>query len=123
MDGLFQLSPTISTNANSKPNNLICSWERSRELGILGTRYFKFKVDTTGEKEFNENSVDIEWTVEIFYICSNFVSKCENNFTSGYENQENKCNFTPQQKVSNIQNNYINQKSPNYSQVSYVNYK
>ena len=61
----------ISTNANSKPYDIICSWERNKELGILGTRYFKFKVDVTGEKNCYESAIEIEWKVDIFFISSN----------------------------------------------------
>ena len=62
----------ISTNANSKPNNLICSWERSKELGILGSRYFKFKVSASSEKEIDENGVEINWTVQVFCLNSDY---------------------------------------------------
>lgn len=65
----------ISTNANSKPYDLICSWERNKELAILGTRYFKFKVDATGDKDYFDNNIEIEWTVEIFYFISNLTTK------------------------------------------------
>ena len=89
-EGFIICGWTISTNANSKPYDIICSWERSKELGILWTIYFKFKVDITGEKDFNENNIEIEWTVEIFCICSNFSSKREKKYI-GNENQENNC--------------------------------
>ena len=85
-EGFIICGWTISTNANSKPYDIICSWERSKELGILGTRYFKFKVDITGENDFNENIIEIEWTLEIFCICSNFTSKKEKK-CKGNENQ------------------------------------
>ena len=62
---------SISTNANSKPFDLICTWERNKQLGILGTRYFKFKVDATGDKYYDDNNIEIEWIVEIFCISSN----------------------------------------------------
>lgn len=99
-EGFIICGWTISTNANSKPYDIICSWERSKELGILGTRYFKFKVDITGEKDFNENNIEIEWTVEIFCICSNFSYKREKKCI-GNENQENNC------QNSNINQNYM----------------
>ena len=84
----------ISTNANSKPYDLVCTWGRNKNLGILGTRYFKFKVDATGEKDFFENNIEIEWTVEIFYILINENPKkikcsTENENQKKYKNKFN----------------------------------
>lgn len=77
----------ISTNANSKPYDLVCTWSRNKNLGILGTRYFKFKVDAEGEKDFFENNIEIEWTVEIFYI---FINENGKKIKSSKENENQK---------------------------------
>jgi len=43
-DGFIICGWDISTNVNSKPYNIVCSWKRKKELRIIGSRYFKFKM-------------------------------------------------------------------------------
>ena len=85
----------ISTNANSKPNNLICSWERSKELGILGSRYFKFKVSASSEKEIDENGVEINWTVQVFCLNSDYNNGKIKFFEGESKNKNNNINNDP----------------------------
>ena len=35
----------ISTDVNSKPYDIICTWKRKKGLKIIGSRFFKFKLD------------------------------------------------------------------------------
>ena len=48
----------LSTNSNAKLNNYKCTWERNKDLGIIGSRYFKFKINAVldnEEKTENDN--------------------------------------------------------------------
>ena len=59
----------LSTNVNSKPYNIICTWKRKKELRIIGSRIFKFKldIDLSAVKKFNKD-IEIEWVFNYFYI-------------------------------------------------------
>ena len=35
----------LSTDVNSLPYNVTCSWKRKKEIRIIGSRFFKFKLD------------------------------------------------------------------------------
>ena len=70
----------IKTNSNSKPYDVICNWERKKELSIIGNDCFKFKVNVIDENNIDDN-IEISWTVEIFCIHSDFLVKTkENNY-------------------------------------------
>ena len=79
-DGFVICGWLIKTNSNSKPYDVICNWERKKELSIIGNDCFKFKVNVIDENNIDDN-IEISWTVEIFCIHSDFLVKTkENNY-------------------------------------------
>ena len=59
----------LSTDVNSLPYNVTCSWKRKKEIRIIGSRFFKFKLDINLSeiKNFNKD-FEINWSLDIFYI-------------------------------------------------------
>ena len=49
-DGFKICGWLIKTNANSKNYDVVCNWERRKELSIIGNDSFKFKVNIIKEK-------------------------------------------------------------------------
>ena len=74
-DGYIICGWDISTNVNSKPYNIVCSWKRKKELRIIGSRYFKFKLDINIPEKTNiSKDIEIKWFLDIFYINSDYLS-------------------------------------------------
>ena len=71
-DGFIICGWLIKTNSNSKPYDVICNWERKKELQIIGNDCFKFKVNVIDDNNIDED-IEIRWTVEIFCIHSDFL--------------------------------------------------
>jgi len=69
-DGFIICGWLIKTNANSKPYHLICSWEREKELSVVGGSCFQFKINMIEEKNNFEDYMEIDWTLKIFCIHS-----------------------------------------------------
>ena len=104
---------TISTNANSKTNEIICTWSRRKELGILGSRYYRFKVDATGEKGINDSNAEIEWILEIYYINIDYL--VQSNRRSSTPNENNNYIMDNYNNMQFYQNNIPNQYNQNKS--------
>ena len=73
-DGCIICGWDISTDVNSLPYNVVCSWKRKKEIKIIGSRCFKFKLDINLSEIKNYNKdFEIEWLLNIFYINSNYL--------------------------------------------------
>jgi len=112
----------ISTDANSIPYNVVCSWKRKKEIKIIGSRCFKFKLDINLSeiKDYN-NDFEIEWLLDIFYINSNYLMPqnfCQMNNQNFSLNNEIIIFFQDEYKLKNIlktENESFNFASPNNS--------
>ena len=64
----------ISTDVNSKPYDIICTWKRKKDLKIIGSRFFKFKLDINLSeiKKFNKD-IEINWFLDIYFIYYNYL--------------------------------------------------
>ena len=51
---------------------MISTWERKKEIQIIGDEYFKFKIDLTIENDIKED-VEIDWILELFCIHTDFL--------------------------------------------------
>ena len=72
----------IKTNGNSKPYDIICNWERKKELSIIGSNCYKFKINSYVENYKLGEDLEIEWILEIFCFHSDFlVSNEKNNYS------------------------------------------
>ena len=78
-DGCIICGWNISTDVNSIPYKVICSWNRKKELKIIGSRFFKFKldVDLSEIKNFNKD-IKIQWILDVFYINSDYLNSYNN---------------------------------------------
>ena len=72
-DGFKICGWLIKTNANSKNYDVVCNWERRKELSIIGNDSFKFKVNIIKEKNNYKKNVSAKWTVDIFCIHEDFL--------------------------------------------------
>lgn len=79
-DGCIICGWNITTDVNSIPYKVICTWKRKKELKIIGSRFFKFKLDINLSEIKNFNKIfEIQWTLDIFYINSDFLFQIYNN--------------------------------------------
>ena len=85
-DGFVICGWLIKTNSNSKPYDVICNWERKKELQIIGSECFKFKIDLSVEEDIREN-IEIDWILEIFCIHTDFLVKMNKNKSSSNNNK------------------------------------
>ena len=71
------------TNCNSKPCDIICNWERKKELSIIGSNCYKFKLNSYAENNNKlDEDIEIEWILEIFCFHSDFlISYDKNNYS------------------------------------------
>ena len=101
-DGCIICGWNITTDANSIPYKVICTWKRKKELKIIGTRFFKFKLDINLSEIKNFNKIfEIQWTLDIFYINSDFLFQTYNNpMNNNYAKIDN-----PMNNVNNIDPN------------------
>ena len=83
-DGFIICGWIIKTNSNSKPYDVICNWERKKELKIIGNDCFKFKVDLKSENEIDEN-IEIDWILEIYCIHSDFLVEYNSNIHRNFK--------------------------------------
>ena len=84
-DGFIICGWIIKTNANSKPYDIILKWERKKELSIIGSNCFNFKLEI--EKAIDEY-IDIDCTCEIFCIHKDFLIPYGTNIYNDYKNDE-----------------------------------
>ena len=64
----------IKINTNSKPFNVFCSWERKKELNIIGSSCYKFKLNIKREeKNHLDNYVGIEYILKLFCINCDYL--------------------------------------------------
>jgi len=106
-DGFIICGWIIKTNSNAKPYNVICNWERKKELQIVGNDCFKFNIELNLENNIDEN-IEIDWILEIFCIHSDFLALYDENIY---------CNNT-----NNINHYFLNcdcDKINNYSECYY----
>jgi len=61
----------IHTNVNSNEDNIVSTWERKKEVHIIGNRNFKFNLKIKNEN--NNKDGEIEWFVDIFCIHSDML--------------------------------------------------
>ena len=71
-DGFIICGWILKSNSNSKSYDVISSWERKKEIQIIGDEYFKFKIDLTVENDINEE-IEIDWILELFCIHTDFL--------------------------------------------------
>lgn len=79
-DGCTICGWKLTTDVNSIPYDIICTWKRKKQLKIIGSRFFKFKLDINLSEIKNFKKIfEIQWTLDIFYINSDFLFKIYNN--------------------------------------------
>lgn len=79
-DGCTICGWELTTDVNSIPYDVICTWKRKKQLKIIGSRFFKFKLDINLSEIKNFKKIfEIQWTLDIFYINSDFLFKIYNN--------------------------------------------
>ena len=72
-DGFKICGWLIKTNANSKYYDVVCKWERRKELSIIGNDCFRFKVNLSQENNNYKKNINVKWTVDIFCIHEDFL--------------------------------------------------
>ena len=103
-DGFKICGWKIKTNANSKYYDVICNWERRKELPIIGNSCFRFKVNLSSNNNNLKKNIIVEWTVDIFCIHENFLisnfskdeffsPKSYNHFFINCDCDSNNCNY------------------------------
>ena len=85
-DGFIICGWILKTNANSKSYDVLTNWERKKELQIIGSECFKFKIDLSAEENIKEN-IEIDWILEIFCIHTDFLVKMIKNKSSSNNNK------------------------------------
>ena len=68
----------LSTNCNSKQYDIVCSWERKKEISIIGSNCYKFKINSYSENNKIDENIEIEWRLEVFCFHSNFLVSNDN---------------------------------------------
>lgn len=71
-DGFTICGWILKSNSNSKSYDVISTWERKKEIQIIGDEYFKFKIDLTVENDIKED-IEIDWILELFCIHTDFL--------------------------------------------------
>ena len=89
-DGFKICGWLIKTNANSKYYDVVCKWERRKELSIIGNDCFRFKVNLSQENNNYKKNIKVKWTVDIFCIHEDFLVS---NFTKNYFSPKNNRHF------------------------------
>ena len=84
-DGFIIVGYIIKTNANSKANEIICKWERKKELSIIGSNCYKFIFEI--EKALGDYN-EIDCTCEIFCIHKSFLIAYSTNNFNDYKNND-----------------------------------
>ena len=72
-DGFIICGWLIKTNANSTPYDVICSWEREKELNIIGGTCFKFEIKMIEEENNNDDYMEVEWILQLFCINCDYL--------------------------------------------------
>ena len=80
-DGFKICGWLIKTNANSKYYDVVCNWERRKELPIIGNDCFRFKVNLSQENNNYNKNINAKWIVDIFCIHEDFLVS---NFSKTY---------------------------------------
>ena len=78
-DGLTICGWILKTDCNSLPDDVVCNWERKKELSIIGNNCFKFRINMNIENRINQK-IEVEWILEIFCIHSDFLVSSHKNF-------------------------------------------
>ena len=86
-DGFTICGWVIKTNSNSKPYDVICNWERKKDLQIIGNDCFKFKVDLNAENTIDED-IEIDWILEIYCIHTDFLVQYNSSIHKNYNDIE-----------------------------------
>ena len=71
-DGITICGWLLKTDCNSLPDDVVCNWERKKELPIIGNNCFKFKINMNIENSYNEN-IEVEWILDLFCIHTDFL--------------------------------------------------
>ena len=71
-DGLTICGWILKTDCNSLPDDVICNWEKKKELSIIGNNCFKFRINMNIENSINQK-IEVEWALEIFCIHTDFL--------------------------------------------------
>ena len=80
-DGFVICGWILKSNANSNYQDVVANWERKKTISIIGNECFKFKVDLNIDEDINED-VDIDWSLEIFCIHTDFLVEYNKNKSS-----------------------------------------
>ena len=78
----------IKINSNLQCNNIICSWRKKKELNIIGSICYKFKLNINIEEKNNlDDDLEIEWIIKIFCINCDYLIPYSsiNNFNQNEE--------------------------------------
>ena len=71
-DGFIICGWVLKTNANSKVPDVVANWKRKKTVGIIGNEFFKFKIDLNVAENFY-GEIEVEWSLDIFCIHTNFL--------------------------------------------------
>ena len=71
-DGFIICGWVLKTNANSKVTDVVANWKRKKTVGIIGNEFFKFKIDLNVAENFY-GEIEVEWSLDIFCIHTNFL--------------------------------------------------
>ena len=67
-DGFIICGWMIKTNVNSKPYDVVYTWNRRKGLSIIGGSCFKFKVNIFETDSKLNKDIEVEWVLYIFCI-------------------------------------------------------
>ena len=51
---------------------MVANWKRKKTVGIIGNEFFKFKIDLNVAENFY-GEIEVEWSLDIFCIHTNFL--------------------------------------------------
>ena len=80
-DGFIICGWILKTNANSNYYDIVANWKRKKTVGVIGNECFKFKVELNVPGNFH-GEVEVEWSLNIFCIHTNFLISENWNFCS-----------------------------------------
>ena len=110
-DGFIICGWILKTNANSNYYDIVANWKRKKTVGIIGNECFKFKVDLNVPTNFH-GEVEVEWSLNIFCIHTNFLISENWNFTSKkYNHYFVNCDCTRDDKNDCYYYNFYNNKN------------
>ena len=71
-DGFIICGWILKTDSNSLSYEILSSWQRKKDLSIIGNNCFKFKLKNDFEENIYED-VEVEWILDIFCVHNDFL--------------------------------------------------